>query len=481
MTAVDDQIGRARSTGPSVQDLLAADTRPVPQSLTDHSYVPQGKADVPKVRYTAEQFAALEKEYLWTRTWQMACHVDEIAQSGDHVVYDVADQSLIVTRTKDGSIRAYHNSCLHRGTKLRTEDGRVGSFRCPFHGWRWDLDGNLVELPAEWDFPQVWQQPDSCLPEAKVAVWEGFVFVNLDPDAEPFESVAAKLIEHFGRDFEMSNRYVAFHAVKEVPANWKVCMEAFAEGYHVIATHPQILEFAGDANSEYSIWEDSKYVTRFINGFGVQSPHLGNLPEQQVADAYLAFSARAGRGAIQVPEGKSAREVVAEVFRGAMSQVFGVDLSTTSDSEILDAHLYHLFPAFMPWAGVGQSLVYRWRPGRTPDTCFMDVLRMMPVPPGKDRPAPAPTQRLKLEQSWKEAEGMAGLADVFEQDMENLPKVQLGMKMTAKRAKKGISFGLYQETRIRLIHRNIDRFIAEGLAADGRSIDELAPYRVPEG
>jgi hypothetical protein len=103
------------------------------------------------------------------------------------------------------------------------------------------------------------------------------------------------------------------------------------------------------------------------------------------------------------------------------------------------------------------------------------------VPPGKERPAPAPTQRLRLEQSWKEAEGMAGLADVFEQDMENLPKVQLGLKMTAKRAKKGVSFGLYQETRIRLIHRNIDRFIAEGLAADGRSVDELAPFVVPEG
>ena len=76
MTAIDDQIGRARSTGPSVQDLLAADTRPVPESLTDHSYVPQGKADVPKVRYTAAKFAELENEYLWTRTWQMACHVD---------------------------------------------------------------------------------------------------------------------------------------------------------------------------------------------------------------------------------------------------------------------------------------------------------------------------------------------------------------------------------------------------------------------
>ena len=229
MTAIDPDIGRARSSGPSVQDLLAADTRPVPESLRDNSYVPQGKVDIAKSRYTSHEFAALENEYLWTRTWQMACTSDELAQPGDHVVYDVADQSVIVTRTKDGAIKAFHNSCLHRGTKLRTESGRVASFRCPFHGWRWDLDGDLVELPAEWDFPQVWNQPDSCLPQAQVAEWCGFVFVNLDPDAPAFEKVASKLVEHFGRDFAMEKRYKAFHAVKEVPANWKVCMEAFAE------------------------------------------------------------------------------------------------------------------------------------------------------------------------------------------------------------------------------------------------------------
>lgn len=481
MTSIDNSVGEARSSGPSVQDLLAADTRRVPESLLDNSYVPQGLADVPKSRYTDHAFAALENEYMWTTTWQMACHVDELRDPGDHVVYDVADQSLLVVRTKTGEIKAFHNSCLHRGTKLRTDDGRVASFRCPFHGWRWDLDGVLVELPAEWDFPQVHGRPDSCLPEAQVAEWCGFVFVNLDPEAAPFNEVAKKLVEHFGRDFAMANRYKAFHAVKEVPANWKVVMEAFAEGYHVIATHPQILEFAGDANSEYSIWEESPFVTRFVNGFGIQSPHLGPLSEQQVADAYMAFSARSSKGAVEVPEGKTAREVVAEVFRSAMAPIFKVDLSTVSDSEMLDAHLYHLFPAFAPWAGVGQSLVYRWRPGPTPDTCFMDVIRMMPVPDGGERPAPAPVQRLRLEQSWREAEGMGGLADVFEQDMENLPKVQLGLKMTAKRAKRGVSFGAYQEARMRLIHRHIDDVISHGLVADGRDLSELAPFRIPEG
>ena len=481
MTAVESEIGKDRSTGPSVQDLLVADSRQVPLSLTDHSYVSQGKADVPKLRYTSHEFAALENEYMWTRTWQMACTLDELAQPGDHVVYDVADQSLIVTRTKDGSIKAFHNSCLHRGTKLRVEDGRVASFRCPFHGWRWDLNGELAEIPAQWDFPQVLHESDTDLPQALVAVWCGFVFVNLDPEAMPFEKVADKLIEHFSRDFNIENRYKAFHAVKEVPANWKVCMEAFAEGYHVIATHPQILEFAGDTNSEYSIWADSPFVTRFINGFGIQSPHLGDLSEQQVADAYLAFSARSERGSVEVPDGSSAREVVAEIFRSVMGPIYGKDLSNVSDSEMLDAHLYHLFPAFAPWAGVGQSLTYRWRPGPTPDTCYMDVLRMMPVPDGQERPAPAPIQRLRLEQSWKEAEGMSGLADVFEQDMANLPKVQLGLKITAKNAKKGVSFGLYQEARMRLIHRHIDQCIIDGLNADHRDVSVLTPFITPPG
>ncbi len=460
----------------------AADTRPVPASMLDHSYEPQGDQDVPRSRYFSLEFAALEKRYLWTNTWQMACMEVDLESPGDHVVYDVADESLIIMRTRDGGIKALHNSCLHRGTKLRADDGRVASLRCPFHGWRWDLDGNLVELPAEWDFPQVWQQPDSCLPQAHVATWHGFVFVNMATDPIPFATYADKLIEHFDRDFDFSKRYRAFHAVKEVPANWKVCMEAFGEGYHVIATHPQILEFTADSNSEYSIWPDSPYVTRFVNGFGLQSPHLEELSDQQVVDAYIGFSVNSPKGKIpegvrvMVPEGRGSREVVADVFRTAMKDRYDADLSHVSDTEVLDASLYHLFPAFAPWAGIGQSLVYRWRPGATPDTCFMDVIRLAPIPDSGEAPPPAPTQRLTLEQSWKEAEGMAGLADVFEQDMSNLPRVQAGLKSTGKR---GVSFGLYQETRMRMHHRLIDRFIDEGLRRDGRAENELDPWRTP--
>ena len=97
-------VGQARSQGPSVQDFLGQDTRPVPESLLDHSSSPQGSSDVPRVRYTHADFAALEDDYLWTTTWQMACMEVDLEQTGDHVVYDVADQSVIVVRSGTGAI-----------------------------------------------------------------------------------------------------------------------------------------------------------------------------------------------------------------------------------------------------------------------------------------------------------------------------------------------------------------------------------------
>jgi hypothetical protein len=109
----------------------------------------------------------------------------------------------------------------------------------------------------------------------------------------------------------------------------------------------------------------------------------------------------------------------------------------------------------------------------------MDVLRMMPVPEGQPRPSPAPIQRLGLQQSWHEAEGMGALADVFEQDMANLPRVQLGLKVNAQRARKGVVFGAYQEARMRLIHRHIDDLVLDGLRTTGRELSEVTPYLTP--
>src|SRR5690242_19305814 len=97
---------------------------------------------IPKQRYYDQDFYALECEKLWPRVWQMACRLEEIPKPGDFVVYDILDQSIIVTRVDERTVRAYYNACRHRGVKLACDRGNAAEgFTCPFHGWQWKTDG----------------------------------------------------------------------------------------------------------------------------------------------------------------------------------------------------------------------------------------------------------------------------------------------------------------------------------------------------
>jgi len=150
-----------------VQELLDAESRPVPATLRATADDDLGTGGVARSRYTSRAVHDLEVEKVWARLWQMACRQEQIPEVGDSVVYDVAGFSLIVVRSAPDEIRAFHNSCLHRGTRLRTQPGPVTELRCPFHGFTWNLDGTFAGMPCPWDFPHV--DPDTfCLPEARV-------------------------------------------------------------------------------------------------------------------------------------------------------------------------------------------------------------------------------------------------------------------------------------------------------------------------
>ncbi len=233
MTATRRQ---ARSTGPTYTSLLEADPTPAPAPLLREAYEwVEGEA-VDVARYTSREFHELETERLWPSTWQMACRLEHIPEVGDHIVYEICDQSLIVVRVAPDEVRAFHNSCLHRETTLVGGSGNAAFFKCPFHGFTWGLDGTFRGMPAEWDFPQV-ERADFCLPQAAVALWGGFVMVNPDRTAPPFEEYAAPLPEYF-EPYPLERRHVAHHACQVVDANWKTTQEAFLEGYHVSTTHP---------------------------------------------------------------------------------------------------------------------------------------------------------------------------------------------------------------------------------------------------
>src|ERR1700722_14325945 len=113
---------------------------------------PAVKTGVAKEEYCSAEFAQLEKERLWPHVWQMACRVEELPKTGSFTTYDILNESVLLVRTESGQIKAYNNACLHRGRRLATGCGFSMALVCPFHGWKWNLNGANTAVVDEPDW-----------------------------------------------------------------------------------------------------------------------------------------------------------------------------------------------------------------------------------------------------------------------------------------------------------------------------------------
>jgi phenylpropionate dioxygenase-like ring-hydroxylating dioxygenase large terminal subunit len=393
---------------------------------------------------------------MWNRVWQMACRVEEIPTVGDHIIYEVGDYSLIVVRSRPNEIRAFHNACLHRGRILRETGGHVSNFTCKFHGFTWRLDGTLSFVPGRWDFPQI-KDEEFCLPEAKVGVWGGFVFVNLDPNAMSLEDYLSDIPAHF-QTWDFEHRYKALHIGKIVPrVNWKVAIEAFLEALHIPTTHPQVMTSTSDLNSQYDLRQDRPHFSRLLFLSGVPSPLLGKkVSEQQILDSLKLQLGRLHED-LPLPPGKTARAYAAELMRERMTQLTnGRDFSNVSDSEMLDGIVYFLFPNFFVWGGYA-NLIYRFRPwANDPEQALMEIIVLPPVPKDAPVPPPASMHLLGPDETFADAKELGDLGPFFNQDLGNMEWVQKGLRATRK---PGVTLARYQESQIRHFHRTLDLYL----------------------
>lgn len=446
----------ARCEGVSFQDLLDLEEVPVPAFLRQNTNPYMGNDDLPVGRYISREFHDLERERMWSRVWQMACREEDIPEVGDHHVYTIFDQSVIVTRSAATEIRGYINSCLHRGRLLRDEGGCVNEFRCPFHGATWGLDGSFKGIPCEWDFRHL-ENLDMSLPEVKVGRWGGFVFINFDRDAAPLEDYLGVLPDHFSR-YPLEDYYKAIHVQRKVACNWKVGAEAFMESFHTIETHSQILTFTGDANSQYDTFGDN--ISRSVTPMGVPSPHLSGISEEAVMRDILKLSGRMALDSdegLEMPADLTARKYVGEMNRKIFEEASATDLADATLSELEDAILYSLFPNFQIWIGYHGNIVYRFLPnGDDPDSCIFDIMLLMRYPKGEQRPASVPVHTLAADQPFSTAAELGALGPVFDQDDSNMGAVQRGMKASRKGT---VSLASYQESRIRHLHQTLDKYL----------------------
>lgn len=190
-------------------------------------------------RYYSREFAQKEWDHMWTRIWHVAGRTAEIPEPGDYLVHTFLKESVICVRQDDGSVKAFYNSCGHRGMRLVTQSASTEDFHCPYHGWQWGKDGVLKSVQDAHDFPQ----GDPCgklkLNGLRCATWGGFVWYCMSDDAPGLMEFLHPMPEVY-KNYPMDTAVrVAWYRI-EINANWKFVTDNFSESYHTRTAHPQV-------------------------------------------------------------------------------------------------------------------------------------------------------------------------------------------------------------------------------------------------
>jgi phenylpropionate dioxygenase-like ring-hydroxylating dioxygenase large terminal subunit len=192
---------------------------------------------LPPVCYTDPAFYEFEKQAIFFREWLVVGREAWVKNPGDYFTVSQVGEPLIITRNRDGVLKALSAVCQHRAMLVAEGHGNVPSFRCPYHHWTYSLDGNLVGAP-EMDRACGFDKKNFRLPEVKLEVWLGFIFVNFDPDAPPLAprlTALTAVLKNYGLDGNDERDKPA--DTRKEPWNWKVRYENSNDGYHANRLH----------------------------------------------------------------------------------------------------------------------------------------------------------------------------------------------------------------------------------------------------
>jgi Rieske 2Fe-2S family protein len=215
--------------------------------------------------YTSSAIFAQEMQQLFGSRWLCTVHQSTLPQPGSHTLYELApskpgpepvpNESVLIMRGDDGEIRAFYNVCRHRGARLRQTGGQLSGncIRCPYHAWTYALDGRLLGAPNMADVAGFERGEHPLIP-VSTAIWEGFVFINLDPAPVPFEQAFASILSSFAA-WQIPRLVVARRVEYVVAANWKLLFQNYSECYHCPTIHPalnQLTPYLGADNDHVS-------------------------------------------------------------------------------------------------------------------------------------------------------------------------------------------------------------------------------------
>ncbi|MFN0096589.1 MAG: aromatic ring-hydroxylating oxygenase subunit alpha [Dehalococcoidia bacterium] len=424
-------------------------TRTVLRTPTEKAPEPDlGSALLAPERYISWDFAKREWDMMWTKVWNMAGRLQDVPNVGDYFMAELGNESLIIVREKEGDdgIRAYYNLCLHRGNRLihRQGGGHANSFQCIYHFFEWNIDGSLATVPDIETFAQDVPMSEFSLREARCDTWGGFIFFNLNPDAEPLEEFLGIVPEHLG-PYHFEQQYIVNDKTIEWDCNWKASVDAFNEVYHVQGIHPQLLQSLDDINVHIDLYERHN---RYLVPFGLVSPRYPDQDEITVPlrmmmkregidpDTFAGTMADV-RPALQIAARKHAEQM-------------GLDVAELNDDQMTDDYHYYIFPNITLNIHHAGFMLFRQRPHPSgdPNKMLFDLQNFVRVPAGAGAPVRPEHEDYK--------HGDISLGLVLDQDAYNLPMVQKGMN---SRGFPGLWIN-YKERRIRHMHKTIDDYLA---------------------
>jgi choline monooxygenase len=195
---------------------------------------------IPANWYIDPAILEAEKAGIFGRTWQYIGHASSVAEPGSYLAGDIAGEPVLVTRAKDGRLRALSNVCRHRGSLLASGTGQGSVIRCPYHAWSYSLEGRLIGQP-EFEGVENWDRSSVCLPEFRAEAWGPFVFVNLDPSGPGLAEVMGAIPgEIAGIGCPWDRLRFSYRRDYVIECNWKVYIDNYLEGYHLPAAHPSL-------------------------------------------------------------------------------------------------------------------------------------------------------------------------------------------------------------------------------------------------
>lgn len=451
---------------------LAFEDAEVPSGLEMETAQP---AVIPTEAYTSEAYARLENENLWGKIWQAACRVEEIPNVGDYVTYDIMDESIIIVRTADDRIQAFYNVCQHRGRQLTEGCGNVRQFVCPFHGWRWKIDGEIAFVNDRNGYDGCLTPDNTRLVPVKVETWGGWAWINMDPDCEPLRDYLEP-VATFLDQYQLDRMRYRWRQWLVFPCNWKTAIEAFNESHHAAITHPQlskwgVVPFYWCKTAGRHAWHGPS------TGIGSGRPGnrdaagpdaAGNAPDLRITTAESLHAIMEGvnscttdtmlqaadRLVDELPEGTPADEVMA--YFSALAE--SIDAARGVDWPTLDPHLqsetghdWHIFPNSVILQGITFALCYRARPnGTDPDSCIFEVYVIERYPEGQEPKTEWMHVPDPEDERWPE---------VLQQDFNNMPYVQRGMK---SRGFRGARPNPRQEVAVYNFHKTLAEYMGCG-------------------